>query len=302
VDLDYKMLCLTPFTVENSQYKFNPDKYTKYINVPCGKCEACLQRKSNDWFVRINWEIPICYKCFTATLTYNDENLVYKKLTKDDFAIYVKKSDVDFFDYSEVFEYIPVVYKRDVQLFIKSLRKSLSQKLGRPYKMKYFISSEYGGKFQRPHYHCIFLMYDFLEVDFENEIEKFWNKGYVSFGDCAPQIIMYTVGYYIQKALIPKNADKNFTLISKGIGENYVKTFKKWHLSDDTRFFVKNGKFTFNMPRYLRDKIYDKSVVDKRNRILQEKNLIYEDVDYRLEYDKKLDYKRKRQKILRRKL
>jgi hypothetical protein len=56
------------------------------------------------------------------------------------------------------------------------------------------------------------------------------------------------------------------------------------------------------MPRYLRDKIYEKSVIDKRNRILQEKNLIYEDVDYRLEYDKKLDYKRKRQKILRRKL
>ena len=52
----------------------------------------------------------------------------------------------------------------------------------------------------------------------------------------------------------------------------------------------------------LRDKIYEKSVVDKRNRVLQEKNLIYEDVDYRLESDKKLDYKRKRQKILRRKL
>ena len=83
MDIDYKMLCLTPFTVENSQYKFNPDKYTKYINVPCGKCEACLQL-SHTYLINLSrLELAeMMFKCAYMRTSPNDDTTCKSLLDK----------------------------------------------------------------------------------------------------------------------------------------------------------------------------------------------------------------------------
>ena len=88
------------------------------IEVSCGKCLECLSRKSIEWAVRICLEArEHAENCF-ITLTYAET------------------------DYN--------LHKRDLQLFIKRLRKHVE-----PVKVRYFACGEYGSKGHRPHYHII---------------------------------------------------------------------------------------------------------------------------------------------------
>lgn len=110
------MLCLSPVL-------------TKYGLVPCGKCMACLVKKQRDWTFRIEQEVKYSSSAWFITLTYDEEHVpVDEELM------------------------VPVVSKRDIQLFMKRFRKELSA-LG--YSCRYFICAEYGPKTLRPHYHGI---------------------------------------------------------------------------------------------------------------------------------------------------
>lgn len=187
--------------------------------------------------------------------------------------------------------------KKDVQKFLKVLRKSLvTHSLQKSYKFKYFITSEYGSETQRPHYHSILLFYDDINIDIPSLIEKTWKYGFVQFGTVTSQSIKYTTGYYLQKSKVPSRADKNFTLISKGLGEQYIKNYKTWHLADKTRFYHSDGKYKYNLPRYLKEKIYSPFDIETQNKMLQEK-FLQEDVDFVNEFEVKQNFIRKARKI-----
>lgn len=170
----------------------------EFTTVSCGKCIECCERYSNEWANRIMLEAKYHEKNCALTLTYNDENL-----PKDG-----------------------SVSRREVQLFMKRLRKAIA-----PIKVRFFACGEYGAKGKRPHYHVIIFGYDFEDKDYyftSNDgndffrsplLEKIWPKGYSLVGPFNRNSAKYCAKYlnkldrHEQKGLT-----RPFTQMSLGIG------------------------------------------------------------------------------------
>ena len=218
--------CITPFYVK--------DKFTgENIPVPCSKCPPCKKRRTSGWSFRLVKEGERSKSALFVTLTYNTTHI---PLSKKGFM------NLD---------------KTDVQKFMKRLRKLSNEKL------KYYVCGEYGSKNMRPHYHLIIFNAD------KEKVEKAWaldNKplGTIYIGDVNEASIGYTLKYMTKKGKIPMHHNddrqKEFSLMSKGLGSNYLtKQMIKWHKNDiEKRMFcnLKDDK-KIAMPRYYKDKIYN---------------------------------------------
>ena len=116
-------MCLSPICVPVRVSDENGKIVAKeFITVRCGHCVECESQRASEWSHRIMDELSLHKEAFFLTLTYNDD-------------------------------LIPIDHnlcKRDVQLFIKRLRKHIS-----PTKIRYFMCGEYGSKNERPHYHLL---------------------------------------------------------------------------------------------------------------------------------------------------
>jgi hypothetical protein len=149
--------------------------------------------------------------------------------------------------------------KRDIQLFMKRLRKNNKEKL------KYYIAGEYGGKTNRPHYHMILFNSDITTI------QDSWQKGHVHYGQVSEASVGYTLKYMIKETKVPihKNDDRKpeFQLMSKGLGKEYLTTkMQKWHKADllNRMYLNVEGNKKIPMPRYYKDKLYNK---DERGQI-----------------------------------
>lgn len=130
--------------------------------VPCGKCFECQQQKQNEWFVRnyFQWQSQPANTSFFYTLTYNNES-VPKFSTKWSVCL--------------------VFSKRHITLFLKRLRKRLL-KIG--ITLRYMVTSEYGEKYKRPHYHALFyLSCPVNPFVFYKMVEDAWQYGFVKYGE-----------------------------------------------------------------------------------------------------------------------
>lgn len=132
-------MCLRPVTILNPKYKnetFLRSVDKEYITVPCGFCEECSHKKTNDLVVRSYYEWLDCvsHGGFTLfdTLTYSEE--------------YVPKyNGWYYFD------------RRDLRLFIKRLYSSLEYAgFNVRGNLSYLITTEYGGTTYRCHAHTLF--------------------------------------------------------------------------------------------------------------------------------------------------
>lgn len=116
------------------------------------------------------------------------------------------------------------INKRDVQLFIKRLRKLLP--------VRYFACGEYGTRSGRPHYHAIIFGQDFLagsypindELYGNSLVDTAWGKGFASIGQVTIQSCMYVAGYVNKKA----GQQDTFNLMSRrpGIGHTWIDRYK----------------------------------------------------------------------------
>lgn len=156
------MSCYKPLSIKNPLKILNPllDKVT--LTVPCGHCHNCKQEKQLGWFVRCWYQHlgTLDQNGFTyyVTLTYNNDHL-----PKDAFG-------------QACFS------KPDVQKFIKRLRYNLDTYV-KGCNFKYFLSSEYGGKTHRPHYHALFFVdKPISKGKFRILVRKSWNNGFVKPG------------------------------------------------------------------------------------------------------------------------
>lgn len=240
--------CMTPLVLQRKDEG-------RTIPVPCGKCPACLKRRTSNWSFRLMQEFKVSDSAFFITLTYEREKCpVTPKRFMD-------------------------LRKRDVQLFFKRLRKShdgrglkvCNRKTGYspgnlPFKsVKYFAVGEYGSRSFRPHYHAI-VFNSSVEL-----IEKAWGLGYVHFGEVNEASVGYTLKYMQKPSKIPLHANddrqKEFQLMSKGLGSNYVtQAVKKWHkaaLTERMYCNLPDGK-KIAMPRYYKDRIY---TLEERSRV-----------------------------------
>ena len=218
----------------------------KFIDFACGKCVNCKRRHASQWSFRLSQEERRSTSAFFITLTYNTDKV---PITKKGYMSLDKK---------------------DFQKYMKRLRKLENEKL------KYYAVGEYGSKTLRPHYHIII-----FNAKIEN-IEKAWSLdgvrlGEIHCGGVNGATIGYTLKYICKEKKIPmhQNDDrqKEFSLMSKGLGSNYLTdSMRKWHEADmNGRLYVNlEGGKKAAMPRYYKEKIYTKEELERINTHLQD--------------------------------
>lgn len=171
---------------------FSPTRsYTgaKAFSVPCGQCMACRLSRAQDWSTRLAHEASRHDFNAFLTLTFADDHL------PSDWSVRV----------------------RDVQLFMKRLRKSLGDK-----PVRFFACGEYGDRYLRPHYHLVLFGHDFPDktpwrrsssgfVLYRSaHLEKLWPYGLSEIGSVTTQSAGYVARYVTKKQTGPAAADTYF--------------------------------------------------------------------------------------------
>lgn len=206
------------------------------VQVPCGQCPACQINKASEWATRLYLEAKKHKYYYFITLTYNEEAL---------------KTDRDF--------------KKDIQLFMKRIRKKLDLK-----DIKYFANFELGEHTKRPHWHMI-MYFDkefkdkltWLKKTGENnyysseKIQEAWRNGYdVTCISHKPDGALKYVSSYVCK----KAGDKTgIHLQSKGLG-----IAEKKEIHQASYILVDSNRK--KIPKYCKKKI-EKSNEDLYNEI-----------------------------------
>lgn len=175
-------MCINPFYKKTGEGPF-----------PCGKCADCRIRRASDWSFRLMEEEKVSSSSLFLTLTYDTEHV---PITKAGFMS---------------------LNKRDVQLFIKRLRKGHKDNDS---KIKYYAVGEYGGRSRRPHYHVIAFSADVSKV------QPAWQLGSVHYGTVSGASVGYTLKYMTKNRTVPchQNDDRvpEFSLMSKNWGSHIL--------------------------------------------------------------------------------
>ena len=168
------------------------------VKVPCRRCLGCKISYSQAWATRCMHESKLHLENSCLTLTYDDVHIPEGHTLR----------------------------KRDVQLFIKRLRKKIS-----PAKISYLYCGEYGDGLQRPHYHLIVFGYwpqdarpwrKKKDVQYYRspELEKLWAQGNVEVGAVTYRAARYVAGYVFKK-VYGEIADEHYQRIDPQTGELY---------------------------------------------------------------------------------
>lgn len=238
------MNCLSPIRIKNPKPTYYSPR--NFIDVPCGKCVHCLKNKRRELSFRIYNELKDAESAYFVTLTYDTPNLQFNLHTG-----------------------LPILVKRDVQLFLKRLRKDLSSKGLEHRNLKYFCVSEFGDEFMRPHYHMILFNLPIQDTPvitpkrcyyplIKQYLDSIWQLGFTDVGGVTLASCNYCAKY-VCKGLFDLDkkpwVQEYWTLRSQGIGLNFVdrhgdrflrsgKTFTTWH------------SFPIKLPRYYINKIF----------------------------------------------
>ena len=220
------MKCISVMSIQRPNGSGPRDR----ISVPCGKCPSCLANKRASWAFRLQQELKDSKSAKFVTLTYDEKNNTGS------------------------------LSKNDVQLFLKRFR-ALCQKVDADYKVRYYLTGEYGSNTFRPHYHMLIFNIPVLsEIELYETINKAWKNGSSFIGDVTPASIMYVAKYLLKGSVTPDGCEEPFSLMSRrpGIGFQYVERMADWH-AEEQRTFVQSGSVKQTMPRYYKDKIFSKS-------------------------------------------
>ena len=227
------MQCFFPRKVPNKST--DPNASISLI-APCGKCYACLANKRSSWVFRMTEEFKNRPFSVFVTLTYDEQHCPQN------------------------------VNKRDCQLFLKRLRKNSNLKFS------YFLVSEYGTKFGRPHYHAILFFHEHPTYnDVFQYIIKSWQLGNVRVDLCNSARINYVTKY-----ILKTYKDDCFHLSSRNpaLGSSFL-------ISKASNFAQQNNYVYFNgfkqaVPTYYKRKLnpdkvftqddFNKMVQDTENR------------------------------------
>ena len=161
-------MCVSPLHILNKTRIYSEGFSTPFLDVPCGHCSDCEQRKKDDWMVRAIVEYKRCKKqcgfVWFPTLTYSNENL----------PIWFDK------DFS-----CPCFQKEHFVSFRNKLRVYLSREgidLTGDYTMRYFYCCEYGGEKGRPHLHALLFVPKYVPMAlFKKLVRKSWIYGQVRY-------------------------------------------------------------------------------------------------------------------------
>lgn len=166
---------------------------TLYQDIPCGQCIGCRLEYSRKWADRLMIEAREHKHTWFITLTYDDKHLPYNPIVDQSTG--------------EVTKFVPTLRKRDVQLFMKSLRDAI-----KPAKVRFYAAGEYGEKKYRPHYHLILFGLELDDLKFykcndlkqpyytSEFLSKVWkDQGYVVVAPATYETMLYTSRYVTKK-------------------------------------------------------------------------------------------------------
>ena len=250
-------MCLNPITIKVEQSYPNAPLF-RMVQVPCGKCNICVQKYQNSWSIRLQEELKNWSKSLFITLTYSNDHV----------PIMVQKSTG---------EYHLAPFKQHIQDWLKLFRTRYKREFGTDANFKYYICSELGPSTFRPHYHGIIFGFD--KIDFHYALSD-WRKkyGFVTAKniDLTTQKSRANTSRYVAKYCLKGEFEnihikegtlpKNFRLMSKGIGLSYVQKHRDDILNHirlsesrlldiaDKLKYNSNG-FAYALPRYFKDKI-----------------------------------------------
>lgn len=148
------------------------------IALPCRGCIGCRLARASMWAVRITHESYLHARNCWLTLTYETPPAGN------------------------------TLVKRDVQLFMKRLRKHAHNSDGS--KIRFFACGEYGDQNGRPHYHICIFGFDFDDKKLHNKtkygviytsptLTKLWGKGHAVVAALTPESAAYTARYSVKK-------------------------------------------------------------------------------------------------------
>lgn len=270
----------------------------RWIRVPCGQCAGCREAKSREWAVRcmleaeqypdrdgltFNWHI---------TLTYDEDTLPrYDEI--------INKRTGEFKDADNE---NGILRYSDFQDFKKRLLEHWRFKYNWT-GIKFYMCGEYGGQTQRPHYHCIFFNMPLdpskLKIHAMNkdgpiylcdEIQKIWNKGFISITEVSWDICAYVARYVMKKRYGSLSQDEyfdasmvpEFTHMSnrQAIGKKFFdKNFQMIYANDEIILKGHACKIQRSKPPKYYDKLFKdiypddyKVLADKRKRSVELNN------------------------------
>lgn len=191
------MDCLNPVLIDNPDYLQSYDTFGRSkISVPCGKCSVCIVNNAQEWRTRLEIEWNESSSAHFITLTYDESHIPYVRYSD------TTSTPID----------VPCVSKRDVQLFLKRLRKRFSE-----CRIRYFFVSEYGPSTFRPHYHAILFGLPRLSDDrlvneckLNQEIQKLWHNGLTKLDAVTYGRISYVTKYLSCVTYIPDYLPRPF--------------------------------------------------------------------------------------------
>lgn len=234
-------------------WTIDPDtgEILKPVLLPCGKCIGCRLAHSREWAIRCEHEAKMHESNRFVTLTYDKYSLPRNG----------------------------TLVKKDVQLFIKNLRKEFGDGI------KYFISGEYGSKLQRPHYHLILFGVDFgdekkfkkvdgYQYNTSDSCLKLWKKGHILVGDVNFASAAYVSRYCTKKIYGDLAYDHYGNRISEfqlqslrpGIGSSFFKKYYKDIYQSGIDKCITSSGLLIKPPRYY-DKLLENHDLDLYNKI-----------------------------------
>lgn len=178
------------YKITSRRWTGEPIYHPKDIAIPCGGCYECRLEKSRQWADRMMLELDHSKTAVFVTLTYSPDFVPVSMLDDNDECIFT-------------------LNKRDVQLFLKRLRKRFE-----PREIRYYLCGEYGDTTNRPHYHAI--IYGLSLSDFPDSftvhrndynqyiycspmLAEIWGKGYASIANVSWQTCAYVARYTMKK-------------------------------------------------------------------------------------------------------
>lgn len=225
--------------------------------IPCKKCVECQMQYSGDWALRCVQEMKYHKVSCFITLTYDDVH-----------------NPVE-------------VKKRDLQLFVKRLRKYLE-----PHKIRFFACGEYGGKTLRPHYHLIIFGWcpnDLIDLKYTEKgskiytsmiLFKLWQEyGFVSVGLSYDTSTIKYMCKYLQKSLDVSvlGLAPAFTLMSRkpmlGLREKDIDSF---------------SDFEYEKGRKRRPEAYKRKIPPFLKRMFKNRAISYDELERKKNIAKKL--------------
>lgn len=251
------MMCISPLRLKRKVIEtdcFGREvEVDRFIDVPCGKCIACLSNRKNNWVFRLKKEFDKSFSASFLTLTYDDLHLPRNELG------------------------VNVLCKKHLQDFLKRLRINFERQ-GYNNKIRYFAVGEYGSQTLRPHYHLI--LFNYPREAYEATVLKSWSFGHPYFANVNDSVIAYVSKYVLAGCCIPEliqdfkdyNVPLPFMVCSKrpAIGSCYLTDDNiHYHTDNNTLFTYSNGH-RIPLPRYYRDKIFSKETLEQLNYEIQD--------------------------------